>query len=47
MTFIVACDRSLEKFKTDSLKDLQRKSLKKLVDGQDVFFIQPTWSENL
>ena len=42
--FDVACERDLEKFNLDNLKDLQKKALKKLVDGQDVFVIQPTGS---
>jgi len=42
--FDVACDRVLERFKLENLKDLQRKALQKLVDGEDVFVIQPTGS---
>ena len=40
----MACDRVLERFKLENLKDLQRKALQKLVDGGDVFVIQPTGS---
>ena len=44
MVFDVACDRVLERFKLENLKDLQRKALEKLVNGEDVFVIQPTGS---
>lgn len=39
-----ACDRILQTFKIDSLKELQRKALEALVKGEDVFIIQPTGS---
>ena len=39
-----ACDRILETFKIDSLKELQRRGLKALIKGQDVFIVQPTGS---
>lgn len=39
-----ACDRILQTFKIDSLKELQRKGLEALIKGQDVFIIQPTGS---
>ena len=39
-----ACDRILETFKIDSLKELQRRSLEALLKGQDVFIVQPTGS---
>ena len=42
--FDSACDRVVERFKVENLKDLQRKALKKLVIGEDVFLIQPTGS---
>ena len=42
--FDSACDRVLERFKVENLKDLQRKALEKLVNGEDVFVIQPTGS---
>lgn len=42
--FDSACDRVLEHFKVENLKDLQRKALEKLVNGEDVFVIQPTGS---
>ena len=42
--FDLACDRVVERFKVKNLKDLQRKALKKLVIGEDVFIIQPTGS---
>ena len=42
--FDLACDRVLERFKLVNFKDLQRKALEKLVDGEDVFVIQPTGS---
>ena len=42
--FDSACDRVLECFKVENLKDLQRKALEKLVNGEDVFVIQPTGS---
>ena len=44
MLFDVACDRVLDRLKLENLKDLQRKALQKLVDGEDVFVIQPTGS---
>ena len=44
MLFDMACDRVLEHFKLENLKDLQRKALEKLVKGKDVFVIQPTGS---
>lgn len=40
----VACERTLETFKIESLKHLQREALENLVDCQDVFLIQPTGS---
>ena len=40
----MACNRVLECFKLENLKDLQRKALEKLVNGEDVFVIQPTGS---
>ena len=39
-----ACDRILEMFKIDSLKELQRRGLEALIKGQDVFIVQPTGS---
>ena len=39
-----ACDRILETFKIDSLKELQRRGLEALIKGQDVFIVQPTGS---
>ena len=42
--FDSACDRVVERFKVENLKDLQRKALQKLVNGEDVFVIQPTGS---
>ena len=39
-----ACDRILETFKIDSLKELQRRGLETLIKGQDVFIVQPTGS---
>ncbi|XP_068754402.1 uncharacterized protein [Montipora capricornis] len=42
--FDSACDHVVERFKVENLKDLQRKALKKLVIGEDVFLIQPTGS---
>jgi len=42
--FDVTCDRVLERFKLENLKDLQRKALQKLANGEDVFVIQPTGS---
>ena len=42
--FDMACDRVLERFKLENLKDLQRKALEKLVNGEDVFVIQLTGS---
>lgn len=42
--FEEACDRVIEKFKIENLKPLQRESLEKLVNLQDVFVIQPTGS---
>ena len=42
--FDMACDRVLKRFKLENLKDLQRKALEKLVNGEDVFVIQPTGS---
>ena len=44
MLFDMACDRVLERFKLENLKDLQRKALEKLVNGEDVLVIQPTGS---
>ena len=44
MLFDMACDRVLERFKLENLKDLQRKASEKLVNGEDVFVIQPTGS---
>ena len=38
----IVCDRVIEKFKLQNLKAVQRESLKKLVNMQDVFVIQPT-----
>ena len=35
--FDIACDRILERFKVENLKDLQRKALEKLLNGEDVF----------
>ena len=40
MLFDSACDSVLQR-----LKDLQWKALEKLVNGEDVFVIQPTGSE--
>ena len=42
--FDSACDRVVERFKVENLKDLQQKALQKLVNGEDVFVIQPTGS---
>ena len=39
-----ACDRILETFKIDSLKELQRRGLEAILEGQDVFIVQPTGS---
>ena len=44
MLFDIACDRVLEHFKLENLKDLQRKALEKLVNGEYVFVSQPTGS---
>ena len=40
----VACERTLETFKIEILKGLQRDALEKLVDSQDVVLIQLTGS---
>ena len=40
----LARGRILETFQIESLKDLQREALEKLVGGQGVFLIQPTGS---
>ena len=40
----MACKRTLEMFKIESLKNLQWEALEKFVNGQDVFLIQPTVS---
>ena len=40
----LARERILETFQIESLKDLQREALEKLVGGRDVFLIQPTGS---
>ena len=40
----LARERVLETFQIESLKDLQREALEKLVGGQDMFLIQPTGS---
>jgi len=40
----VPYNRTLETSKIESSKYLQREALKKLVDDQDVFLIQPTGS---
>ena len=39
-----ACDRILEMFKIDSLKELQRRGLEALIKGQGVFIVHPTGS---
>ena len=39
-----AFQRVLDTFKIESLRDLQQEALEKLVNGQDVFIIQPTGS---
>ena len=44
MLLDMACDRVLERFKLENLKELQRKALEKLVNGEDVFVIQLTGS---
>ena len=44
MSFDIACDRVLERLKLENLKDLQRKALEKLVNGEYVFISQPTGS---
>ena len=44
MLFDIVCDRVLERFKLENLKDLQRKALEKLVNGEYVFVSQPTGS---
>lgn len=44
MLFDSARDHVLEYFKVENLKDLQRKALEKLVNGEDVFVIQLTGS---
>ena len=40
----LARERILETFQIESLKDLQREALEKLVGVRDVFLIQPTGS---
>ena len=40
----LARERILETFQIESLKDLPREALEKLVSGRDVFLIQPTGS---
>ena len=40
--FDSACDRVLDRLKVENLKDLQLKALEKLVNGEEVFVIQPT-----
>ena len=42
--FDIACDRVLERFRLENLKDLQQKALEKLVNSEDVFVIQTTRS---
>ena len=42
--FEAACDKILETFKLNSLRSIQREALEKLVNGEDVFVIQPTGS---
>ena len=44
MLFDIACNRVLERFKLENLKDLQQKALEKLVNGEYVFVSQPTGS---
>ena len=43
MLLDLACDRILEHFKVENVKVLQRKALKKLVNGE-IVFIQPAGS---
>ena len=42
--FEAARDKILETFKLNSLRSIQREALEKLVNGEDVFVIQPTGS---
>ena len=42
--FEAAYDKTLETFKLNSLRSIQREALEKLVSSEDVFVIQPTGS---